>query len=389
MTQTNEADLAAQRAAKNMNFLANSYAAKKKMNAQNGNTFAAGSQLSFTAPILPGWARKMRIFYDLNVALTSAGGAGTATLNAGAPYNILSNVAVDFSGQNHRNHSGYLLKLLQQTYRGLLDLDASKAYANAIISSSLPVAAGAAGVEVDNKWKGYMDVPLQIEANDVGGLVPIGESATPLTLRLTCAPQFAGTDPLSNCISLVGDTVAVVTGTITAVVDYRYGQSVHSPAIRPETPYIGTFAKIIDQVTAINNTSDYTTTELRQPYPHLKVMQLVVVPSLGSQFCDPAEIGGTRFDLDPSTVMLDYSPAGAGYNGLLVDQRELYHGDLDPGVIVYDFIAGSMPEVPNGMNTPNIGNYNAAQTEVLYSGALAGVNDRLITASMFLEPLPY
>jgi len=376
------AEIAARRAAANMNFLANSYAAKKAMNAQNTTAFTQGQQLSFNAPILPGWAKFMRIFYDLVVDI--ALGAGTAVVNAGAPYTMFSNVGVDFSGQNHRSHSGYWLKVLQQSYRGLLDLDASKAFANALISTALPVVNGA------NSWKGYMDVPLQIEAGDVAGMVPIGESATPLSLRLTCAPAFVGTDPFTNVLTLAaGAALTSVTGTITAAVEYRYGQSVHSPQIRPETPYIGSFAKIVESTTAIGQNQAYVTTELRQPYPHLKVMQAVVVPVTGAKFCDSAQVGGLKFMLDPSTTMLDYGAAGATAKGKLVDQRLLYHGDLDEGVYVWDFLAGSMPEVPNGLNTPNVGAYNASQTEILYNGALVGVNDRIITAAMFLETLPY
>lgn len=381
MAQQNALELAQRRAAANMNFLANSYPAKKKMNAQNTTAFSQGAQLAFNAPILPGWAKMVRVFYDLKVAVALAG--GTAILNAGAPYNMFSNVGVDFSGQNHRSHSGYWLKVLQQSYRGLLDLDASKAYANALISSALPLAEG------DNIWKGYMDIPLQIEAGDVAGLVPIGESATPLSVRLTCAPQFVGSDPFNNVVAITGNASMVVTGTITASVEYRYGQSVHSPQIRPETPYIGSFAKIVESITAIAQNQDYTATELRQPYPHLKVMQAVVVPKTASKMCAASEVGGLLFKLDPSTTMLDYGPGGATAAGKLIDQRLLYHGDLDEGVYIWDFLAGSMPEVPNGMNTPNIGAYNASQAEVLYNGVLNGTNDRIVTAAMFLETLPY
>lgn len=380
--QDDAAKLAAQRAAANMNFLANSYPNSKTMNAQNGTTFAQGSQLTYTSPILPGWARYMRVFY--NLAVTIAMGAGAASLNAGAPYNMFSNVGVDFSGQNHRSHSGYWLKVLQQSYRGLLDLDASKTFANTLISTSLPIADGA------NTWKGYMDIPLQIEPTDVAGLVPIGESATPLTLRLTCSPAFVGSDPFTNVINLTGGaTLTSVTGTITAVVSYRYGQSVHSPQIRPETPYIGSFAKIVESTTIIGQNQNYVITELRQPYPHLKVMQAIVVPQSNLKFCDSTQIGGVKFKLDPSTDMNNFGADGGTYAGKLVEQRELYHGDLDEGVHIWDFIAGSMPEVPNGMNTPNIGAYNASQTECLYNGALVGTNDRIMTAAMFLETLPY
>jgi hypothetical protein len=380
--QQTAAQLAAKRAAANMNFLANSYPDQKKMNAQNTTVYTPGAQLAFTAPILPGWAKFMRIFYNLQV--TIALGGGTATLNAGAPYNMFSNVGVDFSGQNHRSHSGYFLKVLQQSYRGLLDLDAAKAFANSLISTELPLATGV------NNWVGYMDVPMQIEEGDVAGMIPIGESATPLTLRLTCAPQFAGADPFTNVINLAGGaTLTSVTGTVTAAVEYRYGQSAHSPQIRPETPFIGSFAKIVESVTVIGQNQTYVATELRQPYPHLKVMQIAVIPVLPTRFCDAAQVGGLLFKLDPSTTMHDYSEAGMTAKGKLVEQRLRYHGDLDEGVYAWDFLAGSMPEVPNGLNTPNIGAYNAAQTEILYNGPLVGVNDRIVTAAMFLEELPY
>lgn len=380
-TAEQAAQLAEERAAANQNFLANSYLAKKQMNAQNGNTFAAGAQLTFTAPILPGWAAYIRVFYNLTVTIAVG---GSAALNAGAPYNMFQNVAVDFSGQNHRNHSGYWLKVLQQTYRDLMDLADAKSFANTLISNSMPLVVGSA-----NSWIGYMDIPLQIEENDVAGLVPIGESATPLSMKLTCAPAFAGSDPLTNCISLTGTTLTSVTGTITAAVAYRYGQSTHSPQIVPQTPFIGSFAKIVESTTVIAQNQTYVTTELRQPYPHLKVMQAIIVPSAPAKFCDSTQVGGMKFDLDPSTVMYDYSPGGMTHLGKLIDQRQLYHGDLDEGVYCWDFLAGSMPEVPNGMNTPNVGAYNAAQTENLYNGTLAGANNRIVTAAMFLETLPY
>lgn len=379
-TADQAAELAATRAAASQNFLANSYPAKKLMNAQNGTTFGAGTQLVFTAPILPGWAAFMRVFYNLTVTI---GAGGSPTLNAGAPFNMFTNVGVDFSGQNHRNHGGYWLKVLQQTYRGFLDLADAKSYANNLISNGLPVTASTA-----NNWVGYMDVPLQIEANDTAGMVPIGESATPLTLRLTCNPQFAGADPYANVINLNGATLTSVSGTVSAVVVYRYGQSVHSPQIVPQTPWIGSFAKIIETTVPITQNQAYVETDLRQPYPHLKVMQALVVPAASGKFCDSTQVGGMHFDLDPSTIMLDYTPAGMGHGGKLVDQRELYHGDLDEGVYVWDFIAGSMPEVPNGLNTPNVGAYNASQVMTLYSGSVAS-NSRIVTAQMFLETLPY
>ena len=385
-TAQSQADLAAQRAQDNMNFLANSFELQKAMLAPGGTTYTAGQQLTFTVPVMPGWASKIRLFFNLTVTATLGG--GSAAVNAGAPWSLLSNVSLDFNGQNHRSTSGYWIKVLQQIIRGRLDTDATKSdsISSIVENSIVPGAALSAGA---NSWIGYMDIPLQLDPNDTAGLVPLGDSATPLTIRVTPTPQFVGSDPFNNPVSVASGATVAVAGTITAVCYYRYAQSVHSPQIKPAAPYIGSFAKMLETTTNISQTNSPVITELRQPYPHLRVMQAVVVPNSPTVFCDITQISSLKFDLDPMITMKDFSSAGGGVAGKLIDQRELYHGDLDPGVFVWDFIAGSNPEQPNGLNTPNVAQYNASQTEYVYAGGLAANNNRIQTVAMFLESLPF
>lgn len=374
----------AMRQAKNADFLRNSYKRKMKMNSVTPNNYAAGTQITFNAPVVPGWASKIRVFYDLTVTVSL--GTGTAVKNAAAPYNLFSNVSLSFAGQTHRSHSGYFLKVLQQSYRGLLDIADSASWADAIIGDggiTLPLEEGV------NVWKGYFDILLQIEENNTAGLVPLGDSATPLSLSLTAPASFTGSDPFTNVVALTGNAAVTVEGTVSAYVEYRYGQSVHSPAIVPSRPFIGSFAKVTEQVVAVSQNSDYSIIQHRNPYPYLKICHVPVIPTATAKFCDMTKLSAFRYMLDPSTCMYDYSPAGAGIGGLVADQRILYHADLDEGVILLDFLAGSNPEVPNGINTPNVGNYNASESQVLYSGPLASSNNRIITMEMYLESLPY
>jgi len=385
-TQQTQAQLAAQRAQDNMNFLANSFSTQKAMLAPGGTAYVSGQQLTYTVPVMPGWAEKIRIFFNLTVTATLAG--GTIVANAGAPWNILSNIAVDFNGQNHRSTSGYWYKVLQQIIRGRLDIADSKSDNITTLCETL-IAPGSTLSAGSNTLIGYIDIPLQLDPNDTAGLVPLGDSATPLTVRVTPTPSFVGADPLINPFSATGSATVTVAGTVTACCYYRYAQSVHSPQIKPAAPYIGSFAKMLETTTTIAQTGTPVITQLTQPYPHLRVMQAIVVPNSATVFSDITQLNSLKFDLDPMITMKDFSAQGGTVPGKLIDQRELYHGDLDPGIIVWDFIAGSNPEQPNGMNTPNVAQYNASQTEIVYNGGLAASNNRIMTVAMFLESLPF
>lgn len=368
----------------NQGFLTHSHPRHVPMNTPDGTAFSAGKKLRFTAPILPGWAASIRVHYNLTVAVTP--GTGTAAVSAAAPFNLFQRQRLTYGGQEFRNHHPYVNKLLKQTaehdggswsYGGPVD---------AGYRASLFVAPAAA--TGDNTWKGYFDIPLQMSEQNVMGLLPMGSSASPITLELDCASALYGSDPLLNPVYVTGNATATATGTITAVVTYRYGQSVHDPRIQVPSPVIGSFAKIIEQETPITSTAGVTYAELREPYPHLKVFQIPVIPSQNA-FATFANVAGARFDLDSTTPMLDYTSQGATVNSLWYDQRNRYGQDLDAGVIAWDFISGDDPKHPSGINTVNVELYNAARAGLHYNGDLAAASNRIVTASVYLVRLPF
>ena len=365
-------------------FLIHSITRHAPMNTPDGTAFSEGKKLRFTAPIVPGWAKFVRVFYDMTVAVVL--GAGAASAAAAAPYNIIQNLRVLFGGVEHRNHHPYFLRALKQTeehdggfwsYGG----PATQPYASTIVTSN-PTADG------NNTWKGFFDIPLQLSPSSVLGLLPMGASASPLTLELDCASSVDGTDALLNPVYVSGGATATATGAITAVVYYAYGQSPNDPRVSVPTPVVGSFAKITQQETPITVTTGVTYADLREPYPHLKVFQVAVVPSQAA-FCTFANIAGAKFDLDSGTPYMNYNSDGAGINSLWYDQRDRYGQDLDPGVVVWDFISGSDPKHPDGLNSVNIELYNAARAGIYYNGALAANSNRIVTASMFVERLPF
>ena len=384
-------------AANNMAFLINSIKRALPMAAPNGTAYSAGSTLTFTAPVVPGWAYAIRLFCNLTV--TANLGTGTAHASQAAPYNVFQRVRLSFGGQEHRNHNGYFLKVLRQTTRRndsapwYAGGSQSDTWATSILSPAL-FTTGIPGASItgNTTWSYYVDIPLQTAHGSVAGMLPMGSSASPITLNLDCASNGYGTDPLLNPFIVTGNAVPAITGTVTAQVLYRFGQSAHDPQAKVPTPVIGSFAKILQSEDAINTTNVYQYHKVQEPYPMLKVMNLVVTPGAGengTDFVAVNNVSGARFDLDPGTQWYLYDSSGANILGLWADQRERYGVDLDEGVIVWDEFSGNDPAQPNGLNTPNIALYNSAQVGVQLSGGLGASNNRLVTASMFIEPLPF
>ncbi len=368
----------------NSAFLMHSITRMIPMNTPDGTTYNAGSKLRFTAPIVPGWAQFIRVLYNLTVNVVL--GTGTAAVSAAAPYNVVQNQRLLFGGVEHRNHHPFFNKTLKQSmehdggfwsYGG----PTTQSYASTILTAPA-VAAG------NNTWLGYFDIPLQLSSASVMGMLPLGASASPLTLELDLASAVYGGDPLLNPVYVTGNATATITGTVSAVVYYSYGQSPHDPRVQVPTPVIGSFAKMTQFETPIAITTGVTYADLREPYPHLKVFQVAIVPSQAA-FCTFANIAGAKFDLDSGTPYLNYNSDGASINALWYDQRNAYGQDLDAGVVVWDFISGSDPKHPDGLNTVNIEMYNAARAGIYYNGALAANSNRIVTVPMFVERLPF
>lgn len=378
-------DKAAEIALNNEMFLTHSITRHAQMTAADGSTFTEGKKLRFIVPTIPGWLKFIRVFFDLTVNVVV--GTGTASVSAAAPWNVFQNLRVLMGGQELRNHHPYLLKLLKQSsehdggfwqYGGPV----TQSYATTVFST-ITSANG------NNTWKGHIDIPMQMAPSSTLGLLPMGASSTPITLELDTCSSVDGTDPLLNPVRITGDSTASVTaGTISAVAYYAYGMSPHDPRIPVPTPVVGHFAKILQQETTIANTAGVTYADLREPYQHLKIFQVVVIPSQAA-FCTFANIAGAKFDLDPGNPYLNYTSDGATIASMWADQRDRYGQDLDTGVLIWDFMSGSDPKHPDGVNSVNIEVYNAARAGVHYNGALAGSSNRILTAPMYLYKVSF
>lgn len=196
-------------------------------------SYSAGTTLYFDFPSVPGFAKALLITYSLTVTPASGTNA-TYAVNPAAPWNIFSELQVLYNGPQVRTHP-YFLKVLDQTLgfgRGAQNAVIAGNNDNTVASNivgSTPIVVGSG-----NTWKGKMLLRLNALGEDtVPGVLPIAGVGNKPQLKLTCAPNFIGLDPLLNPIAPVsgtGHSSTTVTGNINVDVVYLDGTNLDGPA---------------------------------------------------------------------------------------------------------------------------------------------------------------
>ena len=196
-------------------------------------SYASGTTLYFDFPTVPGFANAILIHYSLTV--TPATGTSAAyAVNPAAPFNIFSELQVLYNGPQIRTHP-YFLKILDQLQGRMIapQYGVVAGNADATITSNLngttPITVGSG-----NTWKGVMLLRLNALGEDtVPGVLPCSGVGNKPQLKLTCAPNFIGQDPLLNPLAPVsgsGHSSTTVTGNITCEMVYLDGKNGDSPA---------------------------------------------------------------------------------------------------------------------------------------------------------------
>lgn len=216
----------------------------------NSAIYQSGTTLVFDLPVIGGgYAKGLLVRY--NISYTPATGTAAAySFNAGAPFNIFSEVQVVYNGAQLRTHP-YIFKVLDQV-QGYGKYPAGNGVpANmeniAAINTQLGVNAPAAGALENtqvpasitagsaNTLQGFMYIPLNaIGLDTVPGLLPIMGVGNKPQLKLICAPAFMCNDPLLCPIYASGGTAgwaATVANTSTISVDvvYQDGTTMSDP----------------------------------------------------------------------------------------------------------------------------------------------------------------
>lgn len=195
-------------------------------------TYSPGTTLYFDFPNLAGFAKGVLITYSIQITPASTG-SPTYKANQAAPWNIFSELQVLFNGPQVRTHP-YLLKILDQL-RGF-----QTGAQNKVLAGNNDATIAAALVDTtpitqysQTTWVGRIYLPLNALGTDtVPGLLPLSGVGNKPQLKLTCATNFLGNDPLLNPVSATGGTPAITIGTATVNCDVVFldGSTTQSPA---------------------------------------------------------------------------------------------------------------------------------------------------------------
>lgn len=329
--------------------------------------YTAGNTLYFDFPTVPGFAKALLITYNLTVN-PATGTSAVYALNAAAPWNIFSELQVLYNGPQVRTHP-YFLKVLDQTLgfcRGAQNAVLAGSADTGIttqINSSNPIT-----VNTNNSWTGKILLRLNALGEDtVPGVLPISGVGNKPQLKLTCAPNFIGQDPLLNPLAPVSGTghAATVTGNINVDVVYLDGTNMDSttplslswqnePTLQYywDTPLTPFAANTIQRQTI--------STKLK----HWYVVSIIIDGTISTKFASLANITG--FQIGPDQVgQQTFQNWNISNNVSIYDfydrmVRRPYGQDLDDGVLPW--------VTAPGRGVIDSDNRNGVQTLNMYPG---------------------
>lgn len=185
--------------------------------------YVPGNTLYYDFPTIgSAFIKALLITYNLTVTPAS-GGTNAYALNAASPWNMFSLIKLDY-GNTQVNTHPYFLKCLDQLQgyqRGaqnrVLAGNNDNLLSNQIVGPT-PLAVGSGNV-----WQGKMLLKLNVLGEDSAqGILPAMSVGNTPQLKLTCTPNFMGTDPLMNVVNGTGNSTPAVTVTGNINVDAIY-----------------------------------------------------------------------------------------------------------------------------------------------------------------------
>lgn len=186
----------------------------------NSASYSNGTTLSFDLPTTMGFARALLITYNLTIT-PATGSAATYATTPSAPFSVFSRLELDYNGPQIVTHP-YMLALQDQLdgwqkgvqNRVLAGTNDSAIAAQIVGSTPLVVNSG-------NTWQGKMLLRLApLSHESPYGMLPLNGVGNRPQLKITCAPNIYGTDPLLNAVCSGGSgTGQAVTCTGTVNVD--------------------------------------------------------------------------------------------------------------------------------------------------------------------------
>lgn len=346
--------MAALQEAQNRQFMALSYEQSIKANAQNGTVFGEGKTLNFDAPIISA-AYATKITLRHSITLNVAG--GQATLNAGAPYNLVNRAVVTF-GNKQVSVSPYLSKIFDRMrgYNRQAQGD-SWGFNDSTITSLINSKLDAGATFTGSKTFSFdSDIELNgvLHPNAVNGILPIFSSGTKLQVALTLPTSVAGADPLENVIKLDAGATVTATGSVEVIITYRDYQSMATTQpVQPNLAGLPTVQVIeLPSITPLTSgTMQYFS--FRNPYGFCKLAHIVIDGKQSDKFAKADNILSYSLDKaeNTSSSFFRYDESNGGMKEYYKEVRSRFGQDMDAGVLVWDATTQNVANVSSKMGT--------------------------------------
>lgn len=329
-------------------------------------TYNAGTTLVFDLPVVgSGYAKALLITYSLT--LTLGGTSPVVAANAAAPFNIFSEVLLNYNGAQCRFHP-YILKVLDQVlgFQKGAQNSVLSGNANSTITSNLN---STIPVTTASTWTGKFYFRLNVMGEDtVPGILPVMGVGNKPQLKLTCAPSTLGFDPLLSPVSVVsGSSVtATLTGTVNVDMVYLDGTTMSDPAglsvdISSEPTMQYYWDTPLNPLTANTLNRQHIATLLE----HWVVISLVMDGNQSTSFINSSLSNLQQFQLSADSIgQQNFMSWNVSNNVSVFDyyhRRRLEYGqDLDPGVVMW--------VNANTRNVVNTDNRNGTQVLNMMAG---------------------
>jgi hypothetical protein len=341
-------------------------------------TYSSGTTLVFDLPVVgSGYAKALLVTYNLTVTL-AVGTAATYLPTMAAPFNIFSELLLNYNGAQARMHP-YLLKVMDEALgfeRGIQNaVIAGQSVAGintAIGGSAAPGFAYPTTSPGANTWQGKILLRLNAidEMSSVPGMLPVMGVGNKPQLKLTCAPNFyaASPDPLlvpvGNGPSGTGQALTSVTGTINVDMIYYDGTTMTDPSGIPlDLTAEPTLQYYWDTPLNPLTTGTLNRQHIATLLEHWMVVSVVIdgntstaatpIPFIGASGANAGVANIAQFQLSADSVgQQNFQSWNVSNNISIFDyydrSRRRYGQDFDPGVIIWvDAASHNVPDSDN------------------------------------------
>lgn len=401
------AQAASARRAANLAFLSGAIRKKAVCAPASGagvnQAYSSGQTLIYDVPTASG-AYLDSILVECALTVNPAtGAAATYSLNAGAPFNLIDYLVIEYNGVQARLRPLLMKWVAQlQGYERAQPSQVNSGQTVSWLQSTIWGAPFGLTVATNNVWNFWFRVPLRLFPRSMAGSLPIMSDSTKCQIKLQLSGNAMGNDPLTAAVANTGGTGASVTvgGTIAVVAEYRDGTNLfQTQALSPSLNGEPTVQYFVDSQLNPLTAGTVLRKRLDVKQPHLYVISVVVDGQQSTKFAANSNLAALELDSDfaGQNAFFRYGVSGSNISvqHFYEELQDNFIGQsLDEGVIPWvpgPGYLGTNPDNLEGASYLNMASGGWTDTTIgVQVGAVNGVaniTSRIETYEVSLNPL--